>query len=172
MASDNILVAVKARPFISKEKNEKLNAQWAVKEKCIYQIDSTGHRIGEPYSFGNTFVHAKQEVISIETQVFELMKIGNKIRKISGTNMSERSSRSHTIFRFTIESTDVDVEDGPVQISQLNLVDLAGSERISQSKVEGARLKEGVNINKSLLTLGNVIRQLSDNEGFHKLPRL
>ena len=43
---------------------------------------------------------------------------------------------------------------------QQNFVDLAGSERASQSLAAGARLKEGCHINRSLLTLGTVIRKL------------
>lgn len=41
-----------------------------------------------------------------------------------------------------------------------NFVDLAGSERASQTASAGARLKEGSHINRSLLTLGTVIRKL------------
>jgi hypothetical protein len=41
-----------------------------------------------------------------------------------------------------------------------NFVDLAGSERASQALSTGARLKEGCHINRSLLTLGTVIRKL------------
>lgn len=41
-----------------------------------------------------------------------------------------------------------------------NFVDLAGSERASQTLSAGARLKEGSHINRSLLTLGTVIRKL------------
>jgi hypothetical protein len=41
-----------------------------------------------------------------------------------------------------------------------NFVDLAGSERASQSLAAGTRLKEGCHINRSLLTLGTVIRKL------------
>jgi len=46
--------------------------------------------------------------------------------------------------------------------SNINLVDLAGSERASSTGATGDRLKEGCNINKSLLTLGNVINVLAD----------
>lgn len=45
-------------------------------------------------------------------------------------------------------------------IETQNFVDLAGSERASQSLSAGARLKEGCHINRSLLTLGTVIRKL------------
>ena len=43
-----------------------------------------------------------------------------------------------------------------VVVSQLNLVDLAGSERAAQTGAGGVRLKEGCNINQSLMTLGQV----------------
>lgn len=43
-----------------------------------------------------------------------------------------------------------------------NLVDLAGSERVAKTGAGGVRLKEGTHINKSLMTLGNVIKKLSD----------
>ena len=42
------------------------------------------------------------------------------------------------------------------RLSVINLVDLAGSERAQKTGAEGARLKEGSNINKSLSTLGSV----------------
>ena len=47
-------------------------------------------------------------------------------------------------------------------------MDLAGSERLSHSKVEGARLKETQNINRSLSCLGDVIGALGQGkEGGH-----
>lgn len=45
-------------------------------------------------------------------------------------------------------------------VSLQNFVDLAGSERASQMLSSGTRLKEGCHINRSLLTLGTVIRKL------------
>ncbi|KAL6987276.1 Kinesin-like protein KIN-7O [Sarracenia purpurea var. burkii] len=49
-----------------------------------------------------------------------------------------------------------------VRVSVLNLVDLAGSERAAKTGAEGVRLKEGSHINKSLMTLGTVIKKLSE----------
>eukprot|EP00953_Heterococcus_sp_UTEX-ZZ885_P041164 21017-Heterococcus_DN1.PRE.4 len=46
--------------------------------------------------------------------------------------------------------------------SKFHLVDLAGSERAKRTGAEGARLREGININKGLLALGNVICALAD----------
>ena len=62
--------------------------------------------------------------------------------------------------------------------SGLNLVDLAGSERADKSGAKGAQLKEGANINKSLMMLGRCIQMLSSGNKGHvpfrnsKLTRL
>lgn len=52
-------------------------------------------------------------------------------------------------------------------MSVLNLVDLAGSERASYTGADGARLKEGCHINKSLLALASVIVKLSEGMDSH-----
>ena len=98
------------------------------------------------------------------------LPLGN--RHVGVTNMNERSSRSHTIMRMVLESRDRDPDNrssysGAVRVSCLNLVDLAGSERVGHTGAEGIRLKEGGHINKSLLTLGNVIKKLSDGNDGH-----
>ncbi|KAL0244895.1 hypothetical protein GEMRC1_008977 [Eukaryota sp. GEM-RC1] len=82
--------------------------------------------------------------------------------------MNDRSSRSHSIFRIILESSDnFEDSDGAVRISYLNLVDLAGSERACQTGANGTQLREASNINKSLLTLGLVINQLQSNSNVH-----
>lgn len=45
-------------------------------------------------------------------------------------------------------------------VSKVHLVDLAGSERANATQATGIRLKEGANINRSLVTLGIVISTL------------
>ncbi|MFN9900135.1 MAG: hypothetical protein ACK55Z_15365, partial [bacterium] len=47
-------------------------------------------------------------------------------------------------------------------VAKFHFVDLAGSERAKKTGAVGATLKEGININKSLLVLGNVISALSE----------
>lgn len=76
--------------------------------------------------------------------------------------MNATSSRAHTII--TIEFIQITHKNGKrsEKRSNINLVDLAGSERASSTGATGDRLKEGCNINKSLLTLGNVINVLAD----------
>lgn len=53
-----------------------------------------------------------------------------------------------------------DAEMPSETVSKIHLVDLAGSERADATGATGVRLKEGGNINKSLVTLGNVISSL------------
>lgn len=112
----------------------------------------------------------EQTIISYE-EAMELINKGIRHRKIGTTNMNERSSRSHVIFRLVMESRQLPDElnmsecDGAVIVSQLNLVDLAGSERAAQTGAQGIRLKESAFINTSLMTLGVVIRKLSENDG-------
>ena len=54
-----------------------------------------------------------------------------------------------------------------VRVAKLCLVDLAGSERATATKNCGTRFREGANINKSLLALGNVINALAENKVTH-----
>lgn len=49
-----------------------------------------------------------------------------------------------------------------LQVAKMSLIDLAGSERASVTNTRGERLREGANINRSLLALINVINALAD----------
>ena len=90
-----------------------------------------------------------------------LVKQGDNNKIIAETKANEKSSRSHCIFRISVILYDKITlkKYNPI----LNLIDLAGSENAYKSKTEGLRLKEGSNINKSLLALSNVIQKLSSN---------
>ncbi|XP_029030298.1 kinesin family member 4 isoform X2 [Betta splendens] len=102
-----------------------------------------------------------------EKQVFSAhemvgcLELGNSARTVGSTAMNAASSRSHAIFTITLEQRrGTDKADSVV--SKLHLVDLAGSERQKKTKAEGDRLKEGISINRGLLSLGNVISALGD----------
>ncbi|XP_031597511.2 centromere-associated protein E isoform X1 [Oreochromis aureus] len=109
-----------------------------------------------------------EELVTSPAQVLAWIRKGEKNRHYGKTKMNQRSSRSHTIFRMILESRERsdpasgESSDGAIIVSHLNLVDLAGSERASQTGAEGARFKEGCNINRSLFTLGQVIKKLTD----------
>jgi len=106
---------------------------------------------------------------------------GDNRRQFGVTNMNAHSSRSHVMVRLNIESRKVAKKptnpfrsswgkDKPNCYSTLNLVDLAGSERANKSGTSGQSLKEGSFINKSLLTLGTVISNLSEGKSLKHIP--
>ncbi|KAH6585705.1 hypothetical protein BASA50_001039 [Batrachochytrium salamandrivorans] len=111
-----------------------------------------------------------ENVVSSASQVKEYLDIGEGNRHIGETNMNDKSSRSHTIFKMVVESRSRTDKGNSVRVSQLNLVDLAGSERVGHTGAEGIRLKEGGHINKSLLTLSTVIGKLSDGGDKRHIP--
>jgi len=115
-------------------------------------------------------------------------------RVTGSTAMNESSSRSHAILSIVVEQANIlkadpiqqsttitnfngtsTKEEGNSQIqdseqhvqlkvSRFNFVDLAGSERQKRTQATGQRLKEGIDINKGLLVLGNVISALGDSK--------
>ncbi|XP_029556963.1 chromosome-associated kinesin KIF4 isoform X2 [Salmo trutta] len=102
----------------------------------------------------------EREVFSANEMV-GCLELGNSARTVGSTAMNAASSRSHAIFTITLEQRrGADRSDNVV--SKLHLVDLAGSERQKKTKAEGDRLKEGISINRGLLSLGNVISALGD----------
>ncbi|WFD35465.1 hypothetical protein MCUN1_002319 [Malassezia cuniculi] len=100
-----------------------------------------------------------EAVVTTPSAVYALLERGEENRHVGATDWNERSSRSHTCFRITVESRERGASRH-VRIGELSLVDLAGSERHT---MQGAlRRTEGANINRSLLTLGKVIYALSE----------
>ncbi|KAL2913031.1 hypothetical protein HK105_207486 [Polyrhizophydium stewartii] len=118
-------------------------------------------------------------VVKSVEEMEHLMDVGNKNRSVGATLMNENSSRSHSIFTITIESSEPGPDGQDRYVSgKLNLVDLAGSERQSKTGASGDRLKEATKINLSLSALGNCISALVDGKSSHipyrdsKLTRL
>ena len=99
-----------------------------------------------------------EEIVVSAEQAIALVSEGESRRSVGATDMNACSSRSHAVFRVVCETRSA---SGVVRVGAMNLVDLAGSERLARTKAEGARRKEGTLINRSLLTLGTVIRKLS-----------
>ncbi|KAL3639110.1 hypothetical protein CASFOL_017017 [Castilleja foliolosa] len=100
----------------------------------------------------------------------ELLSICEAQRQNGETTLNEVSSRSHQILRLTVESQARGYHgagSSSLLTASVSFVDLAGSERASQTLSAGTRLKEGCHINRSLLTLGTVIRKLSKGRNAH-----
>lgn len=91
-----------------------------------------------------------------------LLDQSNRVRATASTGMNETSSRSHALFMLDISGKH---SDGVTFMrGGLRLVDLAGSERLDRTGTanDSVRLKETVNINKSLSCLADVFVALSN----------
>ena len=153
------------------------------KVRDLLAVDSTGDGIyltvrEDPIK--GVFCDAKVEPAVDYDSVMAKLREGLKRRAIESNGINDTSSRSHTLFRLVVDShcnsmdgglaTNHDQEGdgvllsayGPSLSATLTLVDLAGSESVRHTDAQGQRLKEGANINKSLLSLSNVIRALSN----------
>ncbi|MCO5565658.1 hypothetical protein L7F22_019332 [Adiantum nelumboides] len=88
-------------------------------------------------------------------RVLDMIQEGNQRRTMSPTEANAVSSRSHAVLQINVtqrpRTADTVME---TTSASLNIIDLAGSERAAATRNNGARMKEGANINKSLLALG------------------
>nr|XP_015294106.2 kinesin-like protein KIF18B isoform X1 [Macaca fascicularis] len=99
-------------------------------------------------------------------QLLEMLTRGNRNRTQHPTDANATSSRSHAIFQIFVKQQDrVPGLTQAVQMAKMSLIDLAGSERASSTHAKGERLREGANINRSLLALINVLNALADAKG-------
>jgi len=103
-------------------------------------------------------------VVTSHEEILKVMDEGNKSRTVASTKMNEVSSRSHAVFTIKLTQKYINKKTNVTtqKESRISFVDLAGSERVNSTKNTGVRLKEGVNINKSLTTLGKVISALAE----------
>ncbi|XP_038241456.1 kinesin-like protein KIF18B [Dermochelys coriacea] len=96
-------------------------------------------------------------------QLLEMLASGNRNRTQHPTDVNATSSRSHAVFQIYVKQQDRIVGiTQDLQVAKMSLIDLAGSERASTTNTKGERLREGANINRSLLALINVINALAD----------
>ena len=126
---------------------------------------------GEVYVTGAT-----QTEVSSSEQMMRQLEKGTKQRTTASTKMNQSSSRSHAIFTVFLEQlifsdiaeqsddkSHAGYEPEPeIRRCKFAFVDLAGSERASRTGTEGKQFKEGIDINKGLFALGNVISALGD----------
>ncbi|CAG9765699.1 unnamed protein product [Ceutorhynchus assimilis] len=91
-----------------------------------------------------------QHVVTTDTELLERLEAGTSKRRVGSTTTNPKSSRSHSVFSVSCDGV------------KLHLVDLAGNERAGSRGYGPSRFREGANINKSLVALGNVISTLAD----------
>ncbi|CAN8278715.1 unnamed protein product [Cochlearia groenlandica] len=136
----------------------------------LLSTDTSSLRLLDDPERGTVVEKLTEETLRGSNHFKELLSVCIAQRQIGETALNEVSSRSHQILRLTVESTAREhLANGKFSTltATVNFIDLAGSERASQSLSAGTRLKEGSHINRSLLTLGTVIRKLSKGKTGH-----
>eukprot|EP00934_Nitzschia_sp_Nitz4_P003133 Nitzschia sp. Nitz4//scaffold186_size43309//29490//32129//NITZ4_007322-RA/size43309-augustus-gene-0.15-mRNA-1//1//CDS//3329539773//3123//frame0 len=109
---------------------------------------------------GEVYVRGLQSrSVSNPAEIGKLMQQASERRVVASTKMNAESSRSHAICVLRIKGV---LEDSTKFESKLTLVDLAGSERIKKTEAKGSRAQEGININKGLFVLGQVVSALAE----------
>lgn len=113
----------------------------------------------------------KKVEVSSAAEALLCLTRGSLRRVTRATAMNAESSRSHAMMSVVIEQTVTHYIENPKSTkpleekssrsSKFHFVDLAGSERIKRTHATGQGVKEGININKGLLVLGNVISALA-----------
>ncbi|XP_037548262.1 uncharacterized protein kif16bb [Nematolebias whitei] len=121
-----------------------------------------GLKVREHPADGPFVENLSKHVVHGLGDVESLISLGNANRTVASTGMNDFSSRSHAIFTIMLTQAWFDAELPRERLSKIHMVDLAGSERADATHTTGARLKEGANINRSLVTLGSVISALAD----------
>ncbi|TKY75440.1 Kinesin protein NACK1 [Spatholobus suberectus] len=136
----------------------------------LLSTENTALRLRDDPERGPIVEKLTEEILRDWVHLKELLSFCEAQRQVGETYLNDKSSRSHQIIRLTIESSAREFmgkSNSTTLAASVNFVDLAGSERASQALSAGSRLKEGCHINRSLLTLGTVIRKLSKGRQGH-----
>jgi len=121
---------------------------------------------GEVYVSG-----LESRVVASPKEIGAFMDEAASRRNVASTAMNAVSSRSHAICTLNISGVTESADGVDKFSSKLVLVDLAGSERIKKTGAVGGRRQEGININKGLFILGQVVSALSERGKGGKLKR-
>eukprot|EP00741_Cyanophora_paradoxa_P008673 tig00001366_g8396.t1 len=114
----------------------------------------------EDARLGVTCENLRVESVCTVREAMALLHKGAANRRVCATAMNHESSRSHTVFTVAIEQRAAERGVEVLRRVHLNLIDLAGSERHAATLGAAQQLRETSNINRSLSTLGHVIRAL------------
>merc|ERR1712078_355187 len=114
----------------------------------------------------------KRVEVNSADRIFQLLREGNMRRKTEATDANAVSSRSHAVLEIVVNRADRNNYQKNVFTGKLALVDLAGAERAHETNNHGQQLRDGANINRSLLALANCINALGKRKkkGFVFVP--
>ncbi|XP_042387575.1 kinesin-like protein KIN-8B isoform X1 [Zingiber officinale] len=138
-----------------------------VYNEVIYDLleKSSGHlELREDPQHGVIVAGLRSIKVQSADRILELLNLGNSRRKTESTEANATSSRSHAVLEISVKRKQKNQYQSRVLRGRLALVDLAGSERASETNSGGHKLRDGANINKSLLALANCINALGKQQ--------
>ncbi|XP_053602669.1 kinesin-like protein KIF18A isoform X2 [Plodia interpunctella] len=141
----------------------------------LLKPSSTPLQLREDAKYGVMVAGLTLNNIKTARELLNMLENGNKNRTQHPTDANAESSRSHAVFQVYVKMRYK--TSSQLRLVKLSMIDLAGSERASATGCVGERFKEGANINRSLLSLGNCINKLADASAYipyrdSKLTRL
>ncbi|CAI9773401.1 unnamed protein product [Fraxinus pennsylvanica] len=132
--------------------------------------------IKDDAKYGFYIENLTEEYITSYEDVIQILIKGLTNRKVGATSINSKSSRSHTVFTFTIESWCKESSSkcfGSSKTSRISMVDLAGFERTLLDDASRQHVKEGKYIKKSTSQLGhlvNILAERSNSGGAEDVP--
>ncbi|KAK8481123.1 hypothetical protein V6N13_031669 [Hibiscus sabdariffa] len=105
-----------------------------------------------------------EEYVSSYEDVTQILIKGLSSRKVGATTVNSKSSRSHIVFTFVIESWCKEASSkcfGSSKTSRISLIDLAGLDRNKLEDVSRQHVQEDKNVKKSLSQLGFLVNTLA-----------
>ena len=166
---------------INTQKSENVDFKLKISYLEIYQenisdlLNPDNSRFVQLRDIGSSIIldGLRKLIISSPEEALRYIIQGSKLRHTASTLMNNQSSRSHAVISIYIEKTISPNKNnngiGPnprakIQKSVFHIIDLAGSERQNKTGTTGERTREAGSINKSLLNLSIVIREIINNK--------
>jgi len=128
-----------------------------------------GLKIRESKALGIFVDGLSKHAVTSYAEIAKVMATGESHRSKGATLMNSESSRAHTVIQIEFKIIETFNGKKAQKMSVINLIDLPGSEKAGQTGATGDRLKEGCEINKSLSSLGDVIKALVDKQNGKKV---
>jgi len=125
-------------------------------------VDSTPLELREDPERGPVPMGLTRIAVTCPDDITKLLHEGNERRSVDHTEANATSSRSHAVLEISVKRWERNARSKAKHVlcGKLSLVDLAGSERAADTQNSGQKLRDGANINKSLLALANCINAL------------
>ena len=166
--------------FNNSQKTENVEFKFKISYLEIYQesisdlLNPDSTRFVQLRDIGTSIIldGLRKLIINSPEEALRYIIQGNKLRHTASTLMNSESSRSHAVISIYIEkiiSQKSNNNNNPhtrtkIQKSVFHIIDLAGSERQNKTGASGERTREAGAINKSLLNLSIVIREIINNK--------